>query len=306
MDEPDPQAAALGRGDALIQLGRWAQAEAALRPVLATEPDHPTALSDLAWVLRNTGRPDEAYELARRLVAVEPDWPVALIGLSDVLCERNEPAEAERYARRAVELDPQGPGSWVTLAGVLSKLGPAHGDEALAAAREAVRLAPEWPRAHSVLSMTEFRHGDIDRAERSITAAIALAPDAVAYHNALGMTQLERGRLDEALATFQGSAALSPDATSISNIFQLLESHGVPEPFVELYTRPRTAIGDPGTIDPTDPRIVSARLHYVDRLWERGARDAAWTLLESIHRDNPELEAASEAHAFYALKGHRR
>ncbi|MEE6309024.1 hypothetical protein V1634_19495 [Plantactinospora veratri] len=39
---------------------------------------------------------------------------------------------------------------------------------------------------------------------------------------------------------------------------QLLESHGAPEPFVEPYTRPRTATGDPGTVDPTDPHTIDA------------------------------------------------
>ncbi|GAA3754388.1 hypothetical protein GCM10022225_43970 [Plantactinospora mayteni] len=53
-------------------------------------------------------------------------------------------------------------------------------------------------------------------------------------------------RLDEALATFERSVALAPDVDSIGNIFQLLEVHGVPEPFVDFYTRLRTAIGDPG------------------------------------------------------------
>ncbi|AVT37852.1 hypothetical protein C6W10_16885 [Plantactinospora sp. BB1] len=300
--EPDPHAAAVSRSDALIQLGRWAQAEALLRPVLATRPDHPTALADLAWILRNTGRQDEAYEVARRLVAVEPDWPTALTGLSDLLCQRNEPAEAEPYARRVVQLDPENSAGWLALATVLGKLGAEHGEEALHAAREAVRHGPEWPRAHSVLSMTEFNHGDLDRAERSMARALALDPDHVAYHNALGMIQLERGGLDEALGTFQRAAALSPDATSIANIFRLLESHGVPEPFVELYTRLRTAVGDPGTVDPTDPHTIDHRLHYVDRLWERGARDTAWTLLEAVHRDNPEQESALTGYAYYALR----
>ena len=63
---PDYIAAHAGLADALDRLGRYPDAEAAYRRVLADRPDHPHALNNLAWLLATC--PDDAVHDPRRAV----------------------------------------------------------------------------------------------------------------------------------------------------------------------------------------------------------------------------------------------
>ena len=68
---------AMGHARALVLLGRWTEAEQALREVLDHDPEFAPALYLLGVVRLAEGREDEAAALARRL-EVRPSWAASL------------------------------------------------------------------------------------------------------------------------------------------------------------------------------------------------------------------------------------
>ena len=98
--ETQDLAAVFGRGVALHLLGRFDEAETCYQRVLASDPKHEEAITNL--IAMNVERFDlvrtEAY--ARQLLSIRPDSPVALQALVVVSVERREyDAAAKSFAR---------------------------------------------------------------------------------------------------------------------------------------------------------------------------------------------------------------
>jgi len=92
--------------NALRQLGRLVEAEAAARQALALRPDHPDALGLLGTVLREQGRLAEAEASLRQAVALRPDHAAGYNNLAIWLAEAGRPHEALALYDLASAVDP--------------------------------------------------------------------------------------------------------------------------------------------------------------------------------------------------------
>ena len=131
---------------------------------------------------------------------------------------RNE--DAGRYYQRAVEYDPDYALGWTGL-GDSYAMGALSGDvdplqalpQAEAAARKAIELDDNLPRAHATLGgMIFFNHGDGVQALNELTRATELDPrDGEGFHlHAKVLCAL--GRYDEAIAVQKQSTAINPSS----------------------------------------------------------------------------------------------
>jgi tetratricopeptide (TPR) repeat protein len=177
----DPIADALERADALTSVGRWEDAEAELRRALVAEPDDPALHAELGRVLLGRERPQAALEHLERSLAAEPEEGVvhALRGLTLVSLDL-------RRRREAVE-----------------------------AAREGVRLAPEEPVCHGLLARVCLAARWLPEAQDAAERAIALDPEDGDAHALLGTVLLARGRPGEAEAAYRAALARSPDDADV-------------------------------------------------------------------------------------------
>jgi tetratricopeptide (TPR) repeat protein len=78
----------------LLSAGKLAQAEAALRPFLAKNPDHVAALCILGDIANRVGIYPESEKLFRRVLAIMPDFADAKLNLANNLIKENRAAEA--------------------------------------------------------------------------------------------------------------------------------------------------------------------------------------------------------------------
>ncbi|MDD3641892.1 MAG: tetratricopeptide repeat protein [Candidatus Krumholzibacteria bacterium] len=130
--------------EALARAGRYDEAEAVLRGLIAEAPDEeierrlgrllmrrgeyaealgifrslaqtPENRDRAAMCLHMTGRTREALEIQRGVVAERPDWPTGLVNLAVYLGAEGELEEAEALLVRALELDPENVAATVNL-----------------------------------------------------------------------------------------------------------------------------------------------------------------------------------------------
>ncbi len=114
--------ARLLRAELLFQLGRQDLARAEWERVLVSVPEHPTALNNLAWMLRDT-EPELAMGYAARAYAAAPRSAAIADTYARLLELDGKPVMAERILGRALGANPSHRGLVLRRAGLLARLG---------------------------------------------------------------------------------------------------------------------------------------------------------------------------------------
>ena len=121
-------ATALNNAREAAQAGRNAEAIEQCRELLELSPGWIEALMLLAALLRQE-RPRAGEVLLRRVLAIDPNHLLAVLELSTSLLNRAVPGEAEFFARNAVRLAPENPRAHNLLAMSLTQANRAHSGE---------------------------------------------------------------------------------------------------------------------------------------------------------------------------------
>ncbi len=119
-DSPD---ALYAKAQSLARCGEDDAAKAAFVAVLAIDPSHFGALTDLAGLALATGYRSAALTAYRQAVACHPENPKGLVNLANLLLDDAELAEAKRLYEAALAIDPALPQAHQGLAIVLARQG---------------------------------------------------------------------------------------------------------------------------------------------------------------------------------------
>ena len=197
---------------------------------------------------------EASAQMYRRAIAIDPGYAQAHAGLADVLCE----LMLWRFARPAEVLD-----------------------EALAASRRALDLAPELAEAHVAHAHTLAFSGEDEAAAAEFTRAIELNPDLYEAHYYFARHCFARGQFARAIELFEAAHRVYPDE------FQsLMIAVGAAE-----------ALGDERRADDMAHRGIAASLHCIELDPENArAHYSAAALLQRLG----DVDAARE-HAEMAL-----
>ncbi|GIF17304.1 tetratricopeptide (TPR) repeat protein [Actinoplanes tereljensis] len=199
----------------LCEVRRESEAAALVAQVLARDPHHVPAWLVLARARLLADDPAGALHAARTAAGLEPGHPAALALVGLAHSDLGRPGEAAAALRQAVAIDP-GDAEWHRLlAAVLTADGQSR-REALAAARTALELAPDWGAAHVTYGSVLLTGRKIGPAREAFRRALALDPqDASAHHelaraDALGRNHYAGGQLARAADGFARTLALDP------------------------------------------------------------------------------------------------
>ncbi len=238
-------------GDALLELGRLDDAEAAYAAIAATAAG-PALDARLAHLALVRGRTDQAFALAQQAsaeAATEPDVDLAFYGyqLGETARQTGHDAAARSGYQAALAARPGDLGSLVGLA----RLDAFDGriDVALAGLRQAAAIAPQ-PDTLALIGDLLARSGDADGAAAqyaTIRAIETLGSTAGAvYDRQLLLFELDHDGATEALLTHAREAlAARPDATGHDLVAWALYRLGRP---VEALAESRLALAT-GTRD---------------------------------------------------------
>ncbi len=226
---------------ALLAEGRLADAEAALRPLVAAAPDFAPAHKALGAALLALGRPDQAIVALERGLGLAPGDAAATSDLATAHWRLGRREEAVQWLRRAVE------------------------------------LAPGLAQAHANLAQALLETWRLGGAEEECRRALALDPDCAGAGLTAAAVHVMRGEAAEALAAYRRWAPRAANrAGAIANhLFASLYDDSLsPRELIALHRRltgPWTASmpADPAHANDRDPgrrlRVgyVSPDLHGV-------------------------------------------
>lgn len=183
---------------ALFQSGRFGEAEAAFRAVLAREPMNANALHALGVIAMRARRFEEAQSLLGRAAEADPRLHAVFYHLGSALRQGGKHEEALAAFRRSLSLQPRSAEAHAGLGNTLREMG--WRAEARESFRAALRLDPALAAARTNLALLETEEGnarkdegDLDAALERYGAALALDPDQAAALLNSGSVALERG-----------------------------------------------------------------------------------------------------------------
>ena len=162
------------RAQALLEVGREAEAADVARRVLEDHPDHATALGVLAEALR-TSDPPGSYAAAQEALRLAPSDPWIHIVAAWSAETTGRGPEARRLIRSAIDLDPDNPSGHQGAAQILAK-DPSTRPAAITSARVAIELAPEDAATWIAAGNASLHAERIDDARMYFEYALQLDP----------------------------------------------------------------------------------------------------------------------------------
>lgn len=156
----------------LAETGRASEAVPIITPI--AERGDPDTLNALGTVLSEAGRQAEAEEALRRVLAVDPGNPVAHEQLALVALRRQDWGEAERWARRALDVHQSLPLAWNYLGVALyNQVRPR---DALVAWQRALEQDPRLWDALFNVAVVSREIGEVDQAREALRRFVSEAP----------------------------------------------------------------------------------------------------------------------------------
>jgi tetratricopeptide (TPR) repeat protein len=204
---PSPQLH-FNRGNALVTLGRMAEAAQAYGRAVALHPDFAQAHLNGGIALRAIGRDVEAIAALERAVAIAPNIATAWQQLGSLRLQLERDEAAIQALQRAIELQPRRAATHNELGVALHRLG--RTEQALAAFEAALALQPQDADALNNRGNALHDLRRMDEALACIDAALAQRADFPEATCNRGMVLQDLRRFDEAEVAFDRALALRP------------------------------------------------------------------------------------------------
>lgn len=224
----------LQRGLHLLRVRRYAEAEAAFKEVLRSDPEHDYALHQLAISQWNQpGREKDALASVQQAVRVAPN-DSDHHALKAILVGRIHNFDfAMGPANEALRLNPTSTFAWYVRANLhlnARKLPQAEAD-----ARKALQHDPDHSGAANVLSHALRMQGRVAENAGQIAGMLARDPEDDDNHAAAGWNAIQAGKYPEAQIHFREALRLNPDSEFARH--GLIESFKARSRVYRLYLR---------------------------------------------------------------------
>ncbi|BAV35040.1 sulfotransferase [Sulfuricaulis limicola] len=189
--------------------GQLAEAEAALRQIVDSTPDHHAAWHLLGLIAFEVGKLPLSAELIAHAVRLNDAVALYHRNLGELCRRLGRLDEAVAAGRRATKLAPNDLEAHYNLGLALTDKG--EWDAAIRAYRRALELNPDHGLSWNNLGAALEKKGDLAGAEAAYARAVALNPAHHEAQNNLGAIYSLQGRLEDARRCFEDSIKANPD-----------------------------------------------------------------------------------------------
>jgi Flp pilus assembly protein TadD len=261
----------LSEAKALLDAGKFHEAEEALRVYLRQDDLSAKAHAMLAYALLRENRPAESLKEYTRAAAIETPSSSLLVHVGQDYVLLGDLADADKWMLRAVQMSPSDADAWYGLGRVRyteqrfsdalscfqqalkfspksvkaeNNIGLAYEatnqtNAAVAAYRQAIEWQNEGPRDQISeqpllnLGIVLLHRGELAEAEPLLTKAAALAPKDPRIHEQLGHLYMQKADYGTAQAELQKACGLDPDSSSLHFLLGQAYRHDGKQPEAE-------------------------------------------------------------------------
>jgi predicted O-linked N-acetylglucosamine transferase (SPINDLY family) len=246
------------------QAGRFDDAEAGYKALLAVNPEDAEALHLYGVLEQQRGRLDPAILLMRRAIANKANAPMFHRNLGTALLASGDAKGAMECHRKALALNPQFPEAHHSLAEALRTIG--QNQDAETHYRHAIRMKPSLVFAYNGLGLALVARGKLAEGEAQYRMALAQSPRFSQAMINLAHALEQQGRPKEAEAEFRRALKEDPKAVAaLVNLGNLLKETGRTTEAAELYAE---AIR-------INPRLAAAHNNLANLLKDSGRVEEA-------------------------------
>lgn len=175
-------------------------------------PDDPRFPRLRASALNAGGDRMHAIEVLEELTRTFPKDTISQLALADMYSKANHKQDAERAARQVLMLEPNNADALNYLGYMLAERGEKL-DEAIRLVSHALEIDPDNGAFLDTLGWAHFRKGNMDQAEKYLSAAAGRLPDNSDVQDHLGDVLAKRGRWSDAVAAW--TKALQGDGQDV-------------------------------------------------------------------------------------------
>lgn len=181
-------------------------------------PDSGKAHRQLADALIDVGRVDEADAAYRRSLELQPEAAEGHYGMARVWAEKDDRDRELFHLQQALRLDPDHARAHNDLSLVWADRGDF--DKELHHLQEALRLEPDYAEAHNNMGVALASRGDLDAAIEHFAEAIRLEPADAGAHNNMGLALSGAGRHGAAIEHFRRALEIQPGLAGAERALQ--------------------------------------------------------------------------------------
>jgi tetratricopeptide (TPR) repeat protein len=203
---PHHHLAWLAYGDALVDLGQYADARLAFERARLTDPQRTLVEEATAALVADDRKTSE--RIFRRILQENASHLAALCGLAALSLAADKGNDAERLLRHALRQSAHHPLVWRGLGQALAALGRL--EEADAAARRLVKIEPENPQSWITSASVSTRLLRQEEALEAYEQAARLQPEEVRLRMSIGHIYKTLGRRNESEAAYKTALAMDP------------------------------------------------------------------------------------------------
>ncbi|MEG3620228.1 sulfotransferase [Magnetovibrio sp. PR-2] len=273
---------AFNLGTVLKDLKRDEEACVVFQDVLKKNPRHVPAMNNLGLCLIALNKPGEALQWFDKILGISPDFHNAYFnkGLAHWHNDDLEIAEALMKNALKMGLDPSGANA--TLGQVCQTDGRI--DEAVSYLREAIRLKPDYGKAHMNLARlikVTSANEDVRAMKAAYDGPIADLDDKIALSFALGKVHEDLGEYERSFQFYTEGNALKRGTFHLDFEHQFDDLNAIQKTFTPKF---HETFSNTGSTDPTPVFIV-------------GMPRSGTTLVEQIISAHPSVFGAGELYA---------
>ncbi|HEY4011283.1 MAG TPA: tetratricopeptide repeat protein [Acidobacteriaceae bacterium] len=199
---------------AMLDAGRFREAEGALRVYLRDNDLSGTAHAMLAYALLRENKPADSLKEYTRTAAIETPSAQMLEHVGQDYVLLGDWADADKWTLRAVQMDPADADAWYSLGRI--RYSEQRFSDALSCFQQVLKLSPKSAKAENNLGLAYEAMNQTDAAVEAYRRAIELQKEGP--HDQLseqpllnlGIVLLHRGELGEAEPLLTQAAALAP------------------------------------------------------------------------------------------------
>ena len=251
---PQDMTAVIGQGNALIELGKFEEAETILQKAKVMWPDHPASYEGLARIAYRTKMWTKALKRWQEVESLFPESTIAIIGQGNALIELGEVEKAEKILEKAKTKWPDKPEFYERLAQLAQRREmrqlayerwdeftshfPKHLGARIQSGHALIKLgkldeardlfskaSDDWPDHSSPLEGLAYIYQALNQLEKALTLwgnIIERFPKSLDAQIAKGEVLLTLGKCEEAEACFKKAMIKWPDSVEPYDRFAIV------------------------------------------------------------------------------------